>query len=78
MHTVIGLVPSNVIITTFQVFSRVIIVVGVILATPYTYAAASPGIPLVLIAWSITEIIRYFYYFLNLSSAVPYIMMWLR
>lgn len=78
IHAAIGLVPSNVILTTFQVFSRVIVVVGVILATPYTYAAASLGLPLALIAWSITEIIRYFYYFLNLFAIVPYIMIWLR
>ncbi|XP_032666298.1 very-long-chain (3R)-3-hydroxyacyl-CoA dehydratase 2 [Odontomachus brunneus] len=78
IHTTIGLVPSNVIITTFQVLSRVMVVVGVILATPYTYAAASPGLPLLLIAWSITEVIRYFYYFLNLFAIVPHIMIWLR
>ncbi|XP_014487261.1 PREDICTED: very-long-chain (3R)-3-hydroxyacyl-CoA dehydratase 2 [Dinoponera quadriceps] len=78
MHAATGLVPSNTIITIFQVLSRIMIVVGVILATPYTYAAASPGIPLILTAWSITEIIRYFYYFLNLLNAVPYIIIWLR
>lgn len=54
------------------------IVSGVILATPYKYAAASPGLPLALIAWSITEIIRYFYYFTNLVSMTPHILAWLR
>lgn len=54
------------------------VVVGVILATPHTYAAASPGLPLALIAWSITEIIRYFYYFTNLIGIVPHILVWLR
>ncbi|XP_012221779.1 very-long-chain (3R)-3-hydroxyacyl-CoA dehydratase 2 [Linepithema humile] len=78
IHAAIGLVPSNVIITTFQVFSRVMLVVGVILATPYTYAAASPGLPLALLAWSITEVIRYFYYFVNLIGIVPHIIIWLR
>lgn len=78
IHAAIGLVPSNVIITIFQVFSRVMVVVGVILATPDSYAAASPGLPLALIAWSITEIIRYFYYFANLTGIVPHILVWLR
>jgi len=54
------------------------VVIGVIQATPYTYAAASPGLPLALIAWSITEIIRYSYYFANLISFVPHILVWMR
>jgi very-long-chain (3R)-3-hydroxyacyl-CoA dehydratase len=78
MHAALGLVRSNVIITTLQVFSRVIVVVGVILAIPYTYAVASPGLPLAFIAWSITEIIRYFYYFSNLIGIVPHVLVWLR
>ncbi|KAL0124785.1 hypothetical protein PUN28_006562 [Cardiocondyla obscurior] len=78
IHAAIGIVRSNVIVTTFQVFSRVMLVVGVILATPYTYAAASPGLPLALTAWSITEIIRYSYYFANIIGIVPNILTWLR
>ncbi|KAL6260384.1 hypothetical protein P5V15_007913 [Pogonomyrmex californicus] len=78
IHAATGMVSSNVIITTFQVLSRVGVVVAVILATPYMYAASSPGLPLALIAWSITEIIRYFYYFVNLINIVPYVLVWLR
>lgn len=78
MHAAVGLVRSNVVVTTFQVFSRVMVVVGVVLATPYTYAAASLGLPLALTAWSITEIIRYSYYFANLIGIVPHILVWLR
>ncbi|XP_012058340.1 PREDICTED: very-long-chain (3R)-3-hydroxyacyl-CoA dehydratase 2 [Atta cephalotes] len=79
MHAGIGLVPSNVLITLAQVFSRIMLVNGVLLATPYTYAASSPGLPLALIAWSITEIIRYSYYFVNLvSDIVPRVLVWLR
>lgn len=78
MHAATGLVPSNVIITTFQVFSRVMVVVGIILATPYTYAAASPGLPLAFIAWSVAEIIRYSYYFFNLLSITLHALVWLR
>lgn len=73
-----GLVKSNPIITTFQVFSRIIIVSGVLLATPDTYAASSFGFPLAILAWSITEIIRYSFYYLNLNNFVPYFLTWLR
>lgn len=78
MHAVVGLVKSNPVMTTFQVLSRVVVVCGVILATPRSYAAASSGLPLALIAWSITEIIRYGYYFANLIKVVPYFLVWLR
>lgn len=78
IHAVTGLVPSNPIITIFQVLSRVMVVCGVLLATPVEFAAASPGLPLALLAWSVTEIIRYGYYFMNLMGAVPHFLVWLR
>ncbi|XP_011871977.1 PREDICTED: very-long-chain (3R)-3-hydroxyacyl-CoA dehydratase 2-like, partial [Vollenhovia emeryi] len=78
VHAALGLVRSNIIITLFQVASRVVVVAGVILATPTTYAAASLGLPLALTAWSITEIIRYSYYFANLVGIVPHVLVWLR
>lgn len=79
LHAGTGLVPSSVIITTFQVFSRIMLVNGVILATPYTYAAASVGLPLALTAWSCAEVIRYSYYLINLiSGTVPHVLIWLR
>ena len=78
MHAITGLVPSNPVITTFQVLSRVMVVCGVLLATPPEFAAASPGLPLALFAWSVTEIIRYGYYFMNLIGYVPHLLVWLR
>ncbi|XP_055707040.1 very-long-chain (3R)-3-hydroxyacyl-CoA dehydratase 2 [Phlebotomus papatasi] len=76
VHAAIGIVPSNVIITTFQVLSRVMVVCGVVMATPT--GKESPGLPLALLAWSVTEIIRYGYYALNLVKNVPKIVTWLR
>lgn len=76
MHAAIGIVKSNVVLTTFQVMSRVIVVCGVLLATPN--AIFSPGLPLALLAWSITEIIRYGYYGFNLINFVPGVLVWLR
>lgn len=76
VHAVYGLVKSNPVITTFQVFSRMMVVVGVVMATPA--AKVSPGLPIALLAWSTTEIIRYGYYALNIVKAVPYFMVFLR
>ncbi|XP_015114272.1 very-long-chain (3R)-3-hydroxyacyl-CoA dehydratase 2 [Diachasma alloeum] len=78
LHAAIGLVRSNVVITTFQVLSRVMVVCGVLLATPASAAAASAGLPIALFAWSVTEIIRYGYYFANLIGFVPHLLVWLR
>lgn len=52
------------------------VVCGVLLATPN--AIYSPGLPLALLAWSITEIIRYGYYFSNLINIVPGFLVFLR
>lgn len=76
VHAATGIVKSNVILTTFQVLSRVMLVCGVLLATPD--AVYSSGLPLALFAWSITEIIRYGFYGLNLLNAVPQILIFLR
>ncbi|CAD7092906.1 unnamed protein product [Hermetia illucens] len=75
-HAAAGLVKSNPFITTVQVLSRVMVVCGVVMATPD--GKISPGLPLALLAWSITEIIRYAYYASNIVGAVPYILIWLR
>uniref|UniRef100_A0A1B0FI89 Very-long-chain (3R)-3-hydroxyacyl-CoA dehydratase n=1 Tax=Glossina morsitans morsitans TaxID=37546 RepID=A0A1B0FI89_GLOMM len=42
LHASLGFVKSNPVITAFQVFSRIIVVVGVIMATPT--AKLSPGV----------------------------------
>ncbi|KAL7035823.1 hypothetical protein ACKWTF_008575 [Chironomus riparius] len=76
LHVAIGIVKSNLFITTVQVLSRVMVVCGVILATPT--GRVSPGVPLALLAWSVTEIIRYGYYAFNLIGAVPYVIVYLR
>lgn len=52
------------------------VVGGVVWATPT--GQVSPGLPLALLAWCITEIIRYGYYALSLINAVPHILVWLR
>ncbi|XP_066258551.1 very-long-chain (3R)-3-hydroxyacyl-CoA dehydratase hpo-8 [Euwallacea similis] len=76
LHAATGMVKSNPILTAFQVASRVIVVCAILLAT---YSARdSWGLPLALTAWSITEIIRYSNYTLNLINSVPYVLKYLR
>nr|XP_002131038.1 very-long-chain (3R)-3-hydroxyacyl-CoA dehydratase 2-like [Ciona intestinalis] len=75
-HAMFGLVRSNVMLTTLQVFSRVGIVWGVI--QPVVQVHDKEGIPMVLIAWTITEIIRYLFYTFVLLGVTPKVMLWLR
>ncbi|XP_023934410.2 very-long-chain (3R)-3-hydroxyacyl-CoA dehydratase hpo-8 [Bicyclus anynana] len=75
-HAAIRLVPSSVFVVLMQVYSRVFLVGGVLLATES--GPVSPGLPLCLFAWSVTEIIRYAYYALNLVKAVPQQLTFLR
>lgn len=76
IHAATGLVPSNPVITAFQVASRVMVVCGVFMVTEAF--RDSIGLPLALLAWSVTEVIRYANYTLNLLNAVPYFLVWLR
>ncbi|XP_019869939.1 very-long-chain (3R)-3-hydroxyacyl-CoA dehydratase hpo-8 [Aethina tumida] len=76
VHAQMGIVPSNPAVTAFQVASRVMVVCGVLMATQA--ARDTIGLPLALIAWSITEVIRYGNYTLSLMNCVPYIVKWLR
>lgn len=76
VHATIGIVPSNPFITFCQVASRVIVVCGVFMITKAGHE--SIGVPFALLAWSITEVIRYGNYTLNLLNSVPYFVKWLR
>jgi len=75
LHALIRIVPSNVFLTFFQVFSRVFVLWGVLNISPP--AQVSVGVPLLLLAWSITEIIRYGYYVLHLIGLAS-IIQWFR
>ncbi|XP_018323412.1 very-long-chain (3R)-3-hydroxyacyl-CoA dehydratase 2 [Agrilus planipennis] len=76
VHAFLKLVPSNPIVTLQQVFSRVMLVCGVLMVT--NEGRDYFGLPLALFAWCITEIIRYGFYALNLIGFVPDLMKWLR
>lgn len=72
-----GLVRSSLLTTVIQVFSRLLLVWGVVNAYPQA-TSPSPFYSSMLVAWSFTEIVRYSYFVLNLRGEVPGFMTWLR
>jgi hypothetical protein len=62
-----------------QVASRYLLVWLIVEPFPHTTALSSPAYSSMLIAWSVTEVIRYSYFALTLSTGgVPDWMLWLR
>uniref|UniRef100_A0A0N5AIN9 Very-long-chain (3R)-3-hydroxyacyl-CoA dehydratase n=1 Tax=Syphacia muris TaxID=451379 RepID=A0A0N5AIN9_9BILA len=76
VHSAIGLVRSPVVTTIKQVTSR-IVVVWLLLYVVRT-SRHSIGVPLILIAWPVTEVIRYSFYALTLINKVPWVLKWMR
>jgi len=65
--------------TVMQVASRLLLVWGVVNNFP-NETALSPVYSSMLIAWSVTEVIRYSFFAMNLwtGGAVPSMLQWLR
>jgi len=76
VHAATGLVRSNPVVALQQVASRVYIVWLVLELLPTS--RLSVGFLLLLFAWTITEIIRYSMYALNIVGEVPHVLTWLR
>ena len=76
LHAAFGVVKSNTVQTLAQVFSRVYILWLIIDKVPAS--KSSPGIPLLLVAWTLTEIVRYSFYALQILSSPVYVVTWLR
>ncbi|ORY86160.1 tyrosine phosphatase-like protein [Protomyces lactucae-debilis] len=77
LHVALGWVPSPLLTTATQVASRLLLVWGIDYLFPYitreSYAYSS-----MVVAWSITEVLRYSYYAINLRQAVPQALLWAR
>lgn len=73
----LGIVRSPIFTTLMQVSTRLLLVWGVVDNYP-TATSPSPFYSSMLLAWSITEIIRYSYFMLNLIGIVPGFLTWLR
>jgi len=76
VHSLVGLVPSSVGVTFPQVFSRVFVLWPVLAAVAESRHPA--GLPMLLTAWSVTEVLRYSYYALGLLNRIPSLLQWCR
>ncbi|KDQ21534.1 hypothetical protein BOTBODRAFT_99627, partial [Botryobasidium botryosum FD-172 SS1] len=76
VHVFLGLVRSPFVTTASQVASRLWTVWGVVEQFPET--RTNPIYALMVLAWSMTEVIRYSFYAFNLVGLEPYPLLWLR
>ncbi|CEP22255.1 TPL1 [Cyberlindnera jadinii] len=79
-NSYVGNVRSPVMTTLMQVSSRLLIVWGIFVVLPNSPANVHWAYITLNVAWSITEIVRYFYYAQVLVSngEAPYVLTWLR
>lgn len=78
VHSALGLVRSPLPTTVMQVSSRLLLIWAVVNRYPSS-TASSPFYSSMLLAWSITEVIRYSYFVWNLQgNGVPGLVTWLR
>lgn len=79
IHAATGLVRSPIGSTAAQVASRILVVILLYLFFSDPYLSwLNAGLLLVSIAWTITELIRYSYYFAGLLGSEPHILLWMR
>ncbi|KAI4933276.1 hypothetical protein J4E85_003681 [Alternaria conjuncta] len=80
LHSLVGLVRAPLLTTLMQVASRFLLVH--LIASPPAFPLStrhSPAYSTMLLAWSVTEVIRYSYFVFSLSGAgVPKLWTWLR
>lgn len=79
LHAATGIVRAPLLTTLMQVASRFLLVWGIVEQFPATTGFGSPAYSSMLVAWSVTEVIRYSFFAVNLSTGrVPGWLMWLR
>lgn len=78
VHSILGLVRSPIMTTVMQISSRLLLTWGVVDLFPD--CAQSLAFSTMVLAWSVTEVIRYSYYALNIrnNGYVPKFLTWLR
>ncbi|KAJ9101224.1 hypothetical protein QFC21_003443 [Naganishia friedmannii] len=76
VHALTGMVRSNAVTVGMQVASRVWMVWGVVNARPETHA--SPLFTTMILAWSVTEVVRYSFYLLALLNLELKPLLWAR
>ena len=80
IHAAIGWVKSPVLLTAAQVASRllVLVIIHLLFACPPLSKVTRLGLLLISITWSVTEIIRYGYYYFQLNQQEVKVVSWLR
>jgi very-long-chain (3R)-3-hydroxyacyl-CoA dehydratase len=76
VHTILGFVRSGFVTTLMQVGSRLQLVWGI--ANRFPETQTNPVYASMVLAWSITEVIRYPFYAFSLLGFEPYPLLWLR
>ncbi|KAF2861208.1 protein tyrosine phosphatase [Piedraia hortae CBS 480.64] len=78
LHAALGIVRAPLMTTVMQVASRLLLVWGICHNFPQV-PASSLAYTTMLVAWSLTEVVRYSYFAINLSSGnVPAFLTWAR
>lgn len=75
-HILLGLNRSSLVTSVIQVSSRILLVWGV--CDKFDQPKMSPGYTSMLIAWSVTEVVRYTYYVVNLLKGQSGLLTWAR
>ncbi|KAH7162506.1 tyrosine phosphatase-like protein [Dactylonectria estremocensis] len=76
LHSLFGVVRAPLLTTLAQVASRLLLVWPIVDVFPYL--ALQPWYSSMLIAWSVTEVIRYSFFALSISGFQPWFLTWLR
>ncbi|KAK0646202.1 tyrosine phosphatase-like protein [Cercophora newfieldiana] len=76
LHALTGTVPAPFFTTLIQVFSRILLMWGI--SFPFPALNVNPFYSSMLVAWSITEIIRYSFFVFKQFDMVPGFLNWLR
>ncbi|MBN3307426.1 very-long-chain (3R)-3-hydroxyacyl-CoA dehydratase 2 [Amia ocellicauda] len=76
LHCAVGIVPSSVVLTGFQVMSRVFLTWAV--THSVREVQNEDSVLLFVVAWTVTEIIRYSFYTFSLLNHLPYLIRWAR
>ncbi|KAA0197491.1 hypothetical protein HAZT_HAZT008954 [Hyalella azteca] len=76
VHCIVGIVRSSAVLTFLQVSSRLFLTWAILYCLPES--RDSLGFPIVLFAWSLTEIVRYLFYFLGLVGVAADFVAYLR
>ncbi|KAJ1834317.1 hypothetical protein LPJ63_002049 [Coemansia sp. RSA 2711] len=77
-HSLVGIVRSGILTALMQVYSRLLLVWGTLYMFDYPEIRASPAFVLMVLAWAVTECVRYSHYALSLLDIEVPALLYLR